>query len=265
MSQNRKEDIKSNMDSNNGIICGDPMAAYLKEYDSLRSEQMKRLEFQHQAVNYLLIVLGVAISTFAASMKLTSDAQSSAEANFLFRTGIWILLFLPLVTAPLGFIFFDNEMAIHSIGSHLNWRFKPKVVELVKSSPLLMNVIDGLRRDDRDFIQAAVREENLLFGTSLDFFFLFNRSEGIHKTLSSGKWILFLLPTIGPVVMLGGWRLLFAGDCAGARPCSFEQLAGYEWLLDLGIVIYVIDVLVCIPLLIAVWWTFVKYRNIKRH
>lgn len=250
-------------------VGSDPMSAYLKEYESLRAEQMKRLEFQHQAVNYMLIVLGVALSTFAATLKLTSGGGGPGTQNIdpnlmLFVVG-WILLFLPLVTAPLGFIFFDNEMAIHSIGSHLNWRFKPKVVALLKSNPSLRRVIGELRDDHQDFCRAAVSEESLIFGASLDFFFLFEKSERIHRTLSSGKWILFLLPTLGPVAVLGAYVMLVSYRCGRGQGCWWEGLDGNQLLLSyLAGAIYLVDVLVCVPLLIAVWWTFVKYERIKR-
>jgi hypothetical protein len=241
----------------------DPMTAYLKEYESLRAEQMKRFELQHQAFNYLLIVLGVVISIVAASLKLTPADNSSAfqtiDLNLLIVIVLWILLFLPLITAPLGFIFFDNEMAIHSIGSHLNWRLKPKVIELIKSNHLLEKVIADLRNENQlDFKQAAVTEENLIFGTSLDFFYLHEKSEAFHRMLSSGKWILFLLPTVGPVILLGLYTL-------NRKEWWWREFSGDGLLLVyLGIIIYVLDVLVCIILLAAVLWTFIKYRSIKR-
>lgn len=237
----------------------DPMTAYLKEYESLRSEQMKRFDFQHQAFNYLLIVLGVALSVAGACLKLTPESNGSAhqviDTSLLSLVVAWILLFLPLLTAPLGFMFFDNEMAIHSIGSHLNWRFKPKVVELIRHNPLVEKFIDDLKAENQPLHKrVSVKEEHLIFGDSLDFFYLYEGSATFHKWLSRGRWILFLLPTVGPVILLGFYTVY-------RRRWWWLEFNGDEFLfVCLAVLIYVIDILVCSLLLSAVWWTFIKYR-----
>jgi hypothetical protein len=84
---------------------------------------------------------------------------------------------MPVITAHLAFIFFDHELAIHSVGSHIyhEW-FKNTIKRVIPN----------------DFI----------FQDPLQFKWL-KREEGknIHSKLSNSRWNIFLITTVVPTIL----------------------------------------------------------------
>lgn len=132
--------------------------AYLAEFESLRDEIFSRFESQRQAFNYLMALLA-ALAAVIASDKFNLDQR--------------YILFLPIIASPLGFIFFDNEIVIWSIGAYINNDLRPKLSRVVKADVLLI--------ESRRSI------------------YLSGSNSILHLLLSIGRWILFFLPVGFPV------------------------------------------------------------------
>jgi hypothetical protein len=131
-------------------------AALIAEYESLRQEFFARLESQRQAFSYLAIILAALIALIGADKAPNNPAV--------------VLLPLPLVVAPLGFIFFDNELVIWGIAAYIRDNLRPELSKLVDHKVLLY--------------------EGRFSGS--------HRSR-LHLVLSSGRWLLFVIPTALPI------------------------------------------------------------------
>src|SRR4051812_14701550 len=84
----------------------------IAEYNSLRGEVLARIGTQNQCFNFLLIITGAAITAVISTV-------NAGKEEYLPSVIISVALLLPLVTCPLGYMFFDNVVMIHAIGSHL--------------------------------------------------------------------------------------------------------------------------------------------------
>lgn len=196
---------------------------YIAEFNNLRAEQLKRIDSQNQAMSYLFLIIGASASAIVASVDKPSMPLILC----------WIALFLPIATAPLAFMFFDNEMAIHSIGSHIYWHLRDKnLTELVGDKRILE--------------------------PSLEFLLLHRSSRKIHGALSRTRWSLFLLPTLLPVAGMFIWAI-------ASRDwwLRYEWWSGYfpeHWLVILfGSVLWVIGLGALCLEAVAVIWTFIKH------
>lgn len=132
--------------------------SYLAEFESLRDEIFSRFESQRQAFNYLMALIA-ALAALIASDKFRLDQS--------------YIVFLPLIAAPLGFIFFDNEIVIWSIGAYINNDLRPRLSEAV----------------GRDVLLIESRRSTYISGSN----------SILHLLLSIGRWILFLLPVGFPI------------------------------------------------------------------
>ena len=83
-------------------------------------------------------------------------------------------LFLPIVIAPLAYIFFDNEFMIFRNGFYISNYLRGQVSEVTDETILMVEKI-GFR-----------------------YLGVFNRD--VFRLLSFGRWILFVVPTLGPVI-----------------------------------------------------------------
>jgi hypothetical protein len=146
---------------------GDYVAAYLAQYNSLRGEIQNRLGAQQQAFQYLVGVLTAAIGALAAAKGLNLDPNQ-------------LILALPIIVAPLGFILFDNEIMVFEAGSHAH-RMRTRISQLLNDEALLA---DG---------HPLCRRHKL--------------SRLTHPLLSVGRWLLFLIPAIGSTLYatIAGW------------------------------------------------------------
>jgi len=102
-----------------------------------------------------------------------------------------------VIVAPLGFIFFDNELMLHANGFYVFKFLGKRISQLVKDDVLLVE-----------------RERKVSLGKPTWI---------VHRWLSVGRWILFLGPVIGPMIYIVTstdywWKypyvLVFAADCA---------------------------------------------------
>jgi len=196
---------------------------YLAEFNNLRAEQLKRIDSQNQALNYLFIILGITVTAIVGNL----DDRETLPVVLC-----WIGLLLPLVTAPLGFMFFDHEMATHSIGSHIYWHLRhANLACLVKD--------DGI------------------MGASLDFKYLHRSSARVHSALSYGRWMLFLIPTMLPVgalfflsVLVWGWWRPYL---EGPLPVPAGLIFGG------AVTIWLVGAVASFLIVLAGFWGLVKY------
>jgi hypothetical protein len=212
--------------ADSGQAEGQVITTYLAEYNSLRAEQQSRLQSQNQAFNYLLIVVGAGVTAVITTVGKSQELPLVVLA---------VALFLPLLTAPLGYIFFDNEMAIHSIGAHLYWVWRPNIVALLNNENVFQN--------------------------SLEFRHLNKSSKTIHQCLSAARWVLFLLPTVVPVIGLSTYTVLNWGWW---RTYTYSVPVSGQWRAIIAgcVVIFCLDVLACLLLILAIGWTFRKYKHV---
>ena len=146
--------------------------ALVAEYESLRQEFFARLESQRQAFSYLVLIAAAVIAFVGA---LTGSKANTIDSALL-------LLALPLVIAPLGFIFFDNDLVIWGIAGYIRDTLRPELSSLVQHRVLLY---EGRRGN-----------------------FFQSRLSKLHLLLSTGRWLLFLVPTILPLgyaLWMGTW------------------------------------------------------------
>jgi hypothetical protein len=181
---------------------------YLAEYNSLRAEQLERVDFQNQAFNYLLIVLGAAIS---AVLALLGKSE-------LYPIVFWIILLLPIICAQISFLFFDHELVIHSIGSYLYHHLRANIEDIVKSNGKILN-------------------------NALEYKFLHKSSFNLHKRLSQSRWFLFLIPTVIPVIGLAIFTFLnwkWWNDFNPQPSKLIITICVFIWLVDLSITLLLI-------------------------
>jgi hypothetical protein len=151
----------------------------LAEYNSLREEILVRLESHSEAFNYLLLAIGAAITAV-----LTAAAQK-VDIGFILPA---LALLLPAVTIPLAFIFFDHEMVMDAIGSHLHCSLRPSLHRLLNTHDVLHSV--------------------------WEFKHLPASTQRVHVRVMIGRWALFLSTTVLPILCLiaytafhwGWWR-----------------------------------------------------------
>jgi hypothetical protein len=146
------------------------LEAHLAEYEALTAELTSRFESQRQAFNYLVLVLGGTVALLGGAVGQQPMSLLRAPEVFF-----W----LPLVTAPLAFIFFDNELMIWSI-------------------------IWYVRHHLRLQVQAAVGSDRVWLMEESRFRYLNRFCDPCHRLLSYGRWLFFLFP-----VALSTW-LAFA-------------------------------------------------------
>lgn len=142
------------------------VSVHLAEFTSLRQEISSRFDNQRQTFTYLFTFLG-AILAVVASGKLGLDTRGLGLDERL-------LVLLPLVVAPLGFIFFDNELMIWGIHYYIGQHLSPTVSELVGQHKVLC--VESRRFD-----------------------YLNRWSSECHRCLSLGRWSLFVIPTVVPI------------------------------------------------------------------
>jgi hypothetical protein len=201
---------------------------YLAEYNSLRAEQLSRLQSQNQSFNYLLIIIGATVGLVATVVTKVGDPNSISWLT------ISIGLLLPLISAPLGFIFFDNEMAVYSIGSRIYADLRPSL---------------GTVTSDHTVLENALAFKNL------------HRSSGaVHRMLSVARWVLFLIPTFLPLCGLFVYVLVRIGD-AQVRSNLFATTPRIL-LIAGGSMIFVIDIAMCALIFQAILWSVRTLRRL---
>lgn len=170
----------------------DTLEMYLAQYSSLRAEQQKRLDAQQQAFQFLVGSLTAVLTATTAVLGLIVPLILSNDPTKIDPNKIAALierisnllpqaaLFLPIILAPLAFIFFDNEIMIFKIGA------------------------DVSKVRDRIFSLVGENESNMDLDTFCD---LTRVSRGAHFAVSIGRWIVFLVPIMLPMFYaLSAWE-----------------------------------------------------------
>ena len=137
------------------------LEAHLAEYEALTAELTSRFESQRQAFNYLVLVLGGTVALLGAAGDRPMPLLTAPDLFF------W----LPLLTAPLAFIFFDNELMIWSI-------------------------IGYVRHYLRLQVQATVGSDGVWQMEESRFRYLGRFCDPCHRLLSYGRWLFFLFPVV---------------------------------------------------------------------
>lgn len=161
---------------------GDTLDVHLAEFTRIWAEVNARFDNQRQAFTYLVTGLA-ALAGLVASDKIDLESQ--------------LLLWLPLIVAPLSFIFFDNELMIWSIVRYTRHELHDRIAELVGDQRVM--------------------------GMETHRFAHLNRvSQQCFNALSFGRWLLFVVPMVVSVVYAGlnpdAWSgspyvALFLADC----------------------------------------------------
>jgi hypothetical protein len=202
---------------------------YLAEYNSLRTEQMSRMQTQGQAFNFLLVIVGAAITAIIS-------AANATNRDHLPWVVTLVTLLLPLAACPLGYMFFDNEIMIHSIGSYLYHNRRHQMIAYFSNPDILGNT--------------------LAFKGLPDF------TDQVFPWVSRGRWILFCIPTFLPVVF-------FPFISAAVWPVIEHSLllTDYSTFLVSALILlfYALDIIACLLLGKAIYWTFVNDRYQRSH
>jgi hypothetical protein len=189
------------------------MKVYLAEYDNFRKEIGVRLTAQQQAFTLLLTLLGAALT-----------AAGVLNQYKLTQFGPLLALFLPVVSAPLGFIFFDNEIMIFANGACVVRDLRGRIASLVGSDKIFpVDPIDFIR--SRPFA---------------------NR---VHFSLSIGRWILFLLPVILPTLDATWYAIRPTAELKSIINIIYFRL------------FLVLDYLICALLVMAIIVVIKDHRN----
>ena len=172
----------------NGIVIADEeddsdtLNAYYEEYKSLRAEVLARVQTQNQAINYVLIIIGVTITALITVLK---DAETRTYIPTVITL---VMLLLPLFTSPFAFIFFDNEMMIHAIGSLLFFDRRKRVEELVGNSNVFSDVFEFKYLPKRKRLSSKPKE--------------FEETRFLFHRVSRARWFLFYIPIFVPTICI---------------------------------------------------------------
>jgi hypothetical protein len=98
----------------------DVLSVYLAKYGSLRAETASRFQFQAQAYNFLVVVLTAAI---VASTTLLGSGHGPQFER--------LILVLPMVAGPLGYLYLSNDLMIFGIAGYLDRELSRDVSALV--------------------------------------------------------------------------------------------------------------------------------------
>lgn len=206
---------------------------FLAEYNSLRAEIIARTQTQNQVLNFLLIIIGATISAVVVS----------ANSNINMRLVLLIVaLFLPLITFPLAFIFFDAEIMIHAVGSHLHENLRKNISNIVE--------VD------------KPQDERLVFASTWDFEHLDTTTKARQHLLSIGRWWIFLVPTFIPVLAL----VIYSIENWGWWSTQLIPLSTVHstTLIISGFVVFLIDILMSFLLVLGINWTLNRCKALGR-
>lgn len=199
---------------------------FMAEYDSLRSEQLARISNQQQAFQFLVAVLAAGVATVVSLINVTGfDLERLPQYALL----------LPVVAAPLTFIFLDNEIMIFGTGAFISGHLKKCIRSVVKNKSILLS-------DGRRFTYT-----NLLALVT-------------HPWISIGRWLLFVLPVVGPVAYAVADREKWP---------AYQSWASLLLIIDMLLVVLTFIGLVAAVAVRLNWvksewdnfWDFRKHRN----
>jgi hypothetical protein len=138
------------------------LSVYLAKYGSLREELFQRFQFQGQAFNFLIVVLTALLAVGAGQL-------AEGRGDILDR----LVLFIPLVTGPFGFLYLAHDLMIFSIAASIQSDLSRDVSQLL----------------GREIALGDARFTHLSVSGRL-----------AHRALAPSRWLLFVLPTVLPVL-----------------------------------------------------------------
>jgi hypothetical protein len=197
---------------------------YIAEYNSLRSEQLSRAQTQNYAFNFLILTIG-------ASLTAIITTANSSSGYSLPTVVLAVALALPLATCPLAYIFFDNEIMIHAVGSYLHYESRLHMVRIVGDSSIL--------------------------GSPMAFDHLPLSTHHVFPRVSQGRWVLFCIPTFFSILVLPFYVYQQWPFLSKHLPPS-----GLYYTATIGAIflIYILDLIACWRLSSAIRWTFENAR-----
>lgn len=104
------------------------LQAHLEEYRALRAEQTRKVSNQ-QNLTYLIIILLAAVIGVASSIPSLERLEIKRELSY-------ILLFTPILTSALVFLYLDHEVMVIRIGRYISKNLRKKVSRLTLASNL---------------------------------------------------------------------------------------------------------------------------------
>jgi hypothetical protein len=193
---------------------------YLAEYNSLRAEQLSRVQTQNYAFNFLVLIIAAAFTAIITS-------ANSGSGDSLPAVVLAVALALPLVTCPLGYIFFDNEIMIHAVGSYLYYDRRPHMMRIVGDSNIL--------------------------GSPMAFERLPRSTHLVFPRISQGRWILFCIPTFLPVLVLP-----FYTHQQWLYLTKYLPTADQYFVIAIAsmVLVYAVDIAACWRLSAAIRWIY---------
>lgn len=108
-------------------MADNPLDVYLAEYNSLRQEQLNRMQIQFSAITWLLTLIAAVIT---AVTFLYEKAQIHDPSRLISD----LLPLVPIATSPIAFITFDHTVMIHRIGSHIATTLRPCIVRHLEAT-----------------------------------------------------------------------------------------------------------------------------------
>lgn len=168
---------------------------YLAEYNSLRDEQLKRMDIQFSSVTWLFAVIaGVFTATTFLDEKLgIGDTE---------RLSLLACVFLPMAAAPIAFMMLDHVIMVHRIGEYIRCTLQPQVATLLHANDYAFLCWDP----------QSTASKGTLYCMKFMFF-------------PFGSWLIFFLAIPGAtltVTILGWW----------AR-WPYPPILALDWLLTL--------------------------------
>ncbi|MEA3013004.1 MAG: hypothetical protein QOD42_1549 [Sphingomonadales bacterium] len=188
---------------------------HLSEYKVLRDEILKRLETQRQAFNYTVVVLGAVVTGLGILI-----GRDAGGANLALLPHLSLLL--PLIVGPLAFIFFDDELVMYRDIFHISKYVRYRVAEQLKWEE---GAFDG---DPR-----LAYDVKLFMVEAYGFAWLSPASQRIHSGLSTGRWLLFLLPVAVPPFNFFFFTLLWGGRAVPGQIGGLHMRLTLLWVLAL--------------------------------
>jgi len=178
-----------------------PLDVYLNEYNSLRAEQLMRIQTQFNAVTWLFTIIGALLAAVTFTYeKIHVDLVS------LMR---WGTVLLPLAASPIAFMGFDHTIMVHRVGAYVVNELRPAIVRWL-NDPSCEPILhwDPVAGAPAGTI-TAIRYYFFFLGSWL-FYFLLIPVATFFATISSGWW---RWPYLGLVI--SDWVLTIAfGYCS---------------------------------------------------
>ncbi|OHB57079.1 MAG: hypothetical protein A2173_04090 [Planctomycetes bacterium RBG_13_44_8b] len=115
-------------ENNNSSI--QELSVHMEEYKTLRDEILKRIEFQHNFLNYYLIALGIVASAGATIAVTFNDDNIS-------KIMPWFLLGSPWVFFFFSWSFSNEDIMIVCSARYINQVLRPKITAILKGRKIL--------------------------------------------------------------------------------------------------------------------------------